>query len=664
MEPECVVCLQAYDEGEHVPRVLSCGHSLCESCALELPTHWGGSSGGNSSGKCGGGLIRCPECNHHTRLPLGGHLELPKNIELMRLIQSLQQPPAASSSGRKANILQGGSSFNANQLENDVQKEQRQKIERPSAKGSSKGSLLLKELYVEPLVWILPQTAIKRRDTAIFGNSIGDVCPVSDKLVTQEVILHSLSSGIGRTAGMGFSYGKLVQSAWETLIPEARIEISQLMTFAHQCPTVAEVLGLWMSEEGELFLVSKVHGEGIRQAMSLFEQSGDASGSLSRKAVGEERTTCDGSKEDGSNRESSLRTLARLGVEICEILTELHAHGLIVGTLGPECFVLDNFGHIRLHIDGILSLRRRVWSALSLLSSDSEVNTKCCDVQGLSWSSETCKSSKSYLELPCSRQEYISPEVLDYIKKSSRRDEAEEKPTPTPDEYAEQTTVTPKADIWSLGRLLLQLFSGSVPLGGVESSAAYRSIVVEKFFDPPDEQVGLRGGVLLLGQHKRLLGQLVKCFDHEPSERPEVTDVWCTLKELLDDQGLQLSTDWKASEPNLLGLGFQELIGEATDNFVMELGPRTAAAETSNNVQENQIIRAEMRREALIGQRPSIDGDQCCFEVEILHGHHDTVSSITICGMSAHLQCTSYELYSEVGDVSNPCSCQVYTLGQ
>ena len=35
--PECPVCLQSFDERDAIHRVLSCGHSVCQTCLAELP---------------------------------------------------------------------------------------------------------------------------------------------------------------------------------------------------------------------------------------------------------------------------------------------------------------------------------------------------------------------------------------------------------------------------------------------------------------------------------------------------------------------------------------------------------------------------------------------------------------------------------------------------
>jgi len=126
--PECVVCLQVFDEGEHTPRVLSCGHSVCQSCVADLRSHWGTGSS-SSKGACHG-LVRCPECKQHTKLPLGGFLDLPKNIELMRLLKA----PTT-------------------QILNPKLEQKAETLPFP----------LSEVVYGEPIIWILPQAAVKRR---------------------------------------------------------------------------------------------------------------------------------------------------------------------------------------------------------------------------------------------------------------------------------------------------------------------------------------------------------------------------------------------------------------------------------------------------------------------------------------------------------------------
>ncbi|PPD97617.1 hypothetical protein GOBAR_DD05351 [Gossypium barbadense] len=78
--PECPVCLQPYDGECTIPRVLACGHTVCESCLLNLP-------------KKLPGAIRCPACTVLVKYPPEGPTTLPKNIDLLRLIPGGSENP-------------------------------------------------------------------------------------------------------------------------------------------------------------------------------------------------------------------------------------------------------------------------------------------------------------------------------------------------------------------------------------------------------------------------------------------------------------------------------------------------------------------------------------------------------------------------------------------
>ncbi|KAK8572319.1 hypothetical protein V6N13_047923 [Hibiscus sabdariffa] len=77
--PECPVCLQPYDCACAIPRVLACGHTVCESCLVNLP-------------KKLPGAIRCPACTVLVKYPPEGPTTLPKNIDLLRLIPASENP--------------------------------------------------------------------------------------------------------------------------------------------------------------------------------------------------------------------------------------------------------------------------------------------------------------------------------------------------------------------------------------------------------------------------------------------------------------------------------------------------------------------------------------------------------------------------------------------
>ncbi|KAH7300483.1 hypothetical protein KP509_24G064600 [Ceratopteris richardii] len=72
--PECPVCWNLFDDYVHVPRVLRCGHTVCESCLEFLPVET----------RLGQRCLHCPEC----RSPClwRGLSELPKNFILLQAL--------------------------------------------------------------------------------------------------------------------------------------------------------------------------------------------------------------------------------------------------------------------------------------------------------------------------------------------------------------------------------------------------------------------------------------------------------------------------------------------------------------------------------------------------------------------------------------------------
>eukprot|EP01018_Ginkgo_biloba_P031037 Gb_40555 [translate_table: standard] len=75
--PDCPVCWDRFDGSGHMPRLLGCGHTVCQLCLEYLPTET----------RLGQRCIRCPEC----RIPCiwRGVQELPKNYILLRALDSL-----------------------------------------------------------------------------------------------------------------------------------------------------------------------------------------------------------------------------------------------------------------------------------------------------------------------------------------------------------------------------------------------------------------------------------------------------------------------------------------------------------------------------------------------------------------------------------------------
>ncbi|OQR90447.1 hypothetical protein ACHHYP_05508 [Achlya hypogyna] len=80
---ECEICNLPYDNtDEHTPRLLSCGHTFCQSCL----GGWGITTA--SHGHSGSNIITCPSCRRETAV---GREGLPKNFEVLRIRDELEQ---------------------------------------------------------------------------------------------------------------------------------------------------------------------------------------------------------------------------------------------------------------------------------------------------------------------------------------------------------------------------------------------------------------------------------------------------------------------------------------------------------------------------------------------------------------------------------------------
>ncbi|GBG70979.1 hypothetical protein CBR_g8279 [Chara braunii] len=100
MMPECPVCGDIYSDEENTPRMLPCGHTICQICVTKLPIQFSPSSGGR--------FIKCPECR--SRVLWRGMQSLPKNYALIRLLGSeahhhSEAVRCGEATGRRAKIV-------------------------------------------------------------------------------------------------------------------------------------------------------------------------------------------------------------------------------------------------------------------------------------------------------------------------------------------------------------------------------------------------------------------------------------------------------------------------------------------------------------------------------------------------------------------------------
>lgn len=83
----CGTCLYAYDQAEHAPKLLSCSHTICQSC-LELIA-----SSPTLNNTAEAGCIKCPICRQNIAIPNGGISALPPSFLVNQLFDLVNKKP-------------------------------------------------------------------------------------------------------------------------------------------------------------------------------------------------------------------------------------------------------------------------------------------------------------------------------------------------------------------------------------------------------------------------------------------------------------------------------------------------------------------------------------------------------------------------------------------
>lgn len=83
----CGTCLYAYDQAEHTPKLLSCSHTICQSC-LELIA-----SSPTLNNSTETGCIKCPICRQNIAIPNGGITALPPSFLVNQLFDLVNKKP-------------------------------------------------------------------------------------------------------------------------------------------------------------------------------------------------------------------------------------------------------------------------------------------------------------------------------------------------------------------------------------------------------------------------------------------------------------------------------------------------------------------------------------------------------------------------------------------
>uniref|UniRef100_A0A2P2KFF9 Uncharacterized protein MANES_18G082000 n=2 Tax=Rhizophora mucronata TaxID=61149 RepID=A0A2P2KFF9_RHIMU len=284
--PECPVCLQSYDGEFTIPRVLSCGHTACETCLKNLPQKYPLT-------------IRCPACTQLVKyLSAQGPSSLPKNIDLLRLI------PTTAGDG------------SAPQPRNH----EKPNDESPSNPQVHQAEFLPRlwsdEFYSAWNNWVLPENAV-----LVEKKGTGDGFLKDD---SGKVRLLKIGSGLldGDVSGSVFklSYILRVLNLLSGMKENEREEVGLILKICSRHRRICKAYGLWGDMvDGSLYLVfERLNG-------NLLEKLPDF--------------------EDGLNKDD-LSDFAMMGMEICEAVLALHLKGLSLGCFNLACFELDCFGHL------------------------------------------------------------------------------------------------------------------------------------------------------------------------------------------------------------------------------------------------------------------------------------------------------------------------------
>ncbi|XP_077231656.1 zinc ion binding protein [Tasmannia lanceolata] len=319
--PECPVCLQIYDGDEIIPRVLSCGHTACESCIRQLPRRIPET-------------IRCPACNQIVRYPQPqGPSALPKNIDLLRLFPQSSKPHLPKTNAPTIQIP------TPNVSESDFYPR-----------------LWTEEFYSTWKDWILPSNALVMVDrleeepgtSSLYLGRIAYSSSSSYFLMNQNVGLMPVATYSSQLNEPTFnlSYTARVMEALFRMKVRGRTELGILLRASSRQRRLCKVFGLWMDlETGLVFLVCE-------------RFDGDFSKMLSESKDGVVCLPEEEKQNLGLNDE--MFGFAMVGMELCEAVMGLHSEGIVSGCFAPSCFCFDSYGHFFVDLNSVIVTGRRV----------------------------------------------------------------------------------------------------------------------------------------------------------------------------------------------------------------------------------------------------------------------------------------------------------------
>ncbi|XP_027148372.1 uncharacterized protein LOC113748960 [Coffea eugenioides] len=567
--PECPVCLNPYDAVSSVPRVLSCGHSTCEVCISQLPNPFPNT-------------IRCPSCTQIVKLP-GRPSSLPKNIDLLRLSSSLVHP---------------------HHPPDDRPKKVTPREESAPQLNPFMPTLWSREFYLNWKNWVLPNDCVlvERTDSqedGLFGLSYGKIVRNVDNFDVRCILRENEKVGLVKVgvfrdqserqdgkegvlcSKFKYSYEAKIVKVLFLMKENERDELEMILKESLKIKRVGKICGFWCNEEDNgVFMVFERFSRGLAKSTWELEE-----GFLAKI-------------EEEGHKVSKMGGFGLIGMEICEVVNDLHVEGFVLGCLSVHCFGLDEFGRVFIDFGEVLGVGRRVCRAIS---GNEELENELF---------------KKFA--------FVSPEVVI----ESLRNQGIEL-----GDGSLEYKVGFGSDVWSLACVLIWLLAG-------KSFSEEMNNYCKCLFSTVNDQKGCNYVDLYMGWKEKIAGllegglrlgfaslkdMLCKCLEFDPGSRPVLIEVWKCIRKLTILPELDISL-----EPEI------DAIRRIPSHCIL-FGNLCDSSMKSKKGRSRHVAGGSLRRDENEVEGLTVDGDvnglsnghaQCIN----LKGHLDCISGLAVGG--------------------------------
>lgn len=455
--------------------------------------------------------------------------------------------------------------------------------------------------------WLLPNEAIriesKSLEDGFFAHLSGEILKGSEasyfgSMFRDDVNVWLLRIGVFRDGTLGniscnfaFGYESKIMKVLLLMEETERNEVGLILNAGLRLNRVGKVFGIWFNEEdNNVYLVFEKFRSG--SVNSVGELTGGFWG-----------------KSRGEGDKFAYGGFGMLGMDICEVINDLHVEGFTIGCLGVKSFSFNQFGRVFVDLFNVLLTGSRVCRMMS--EKDDWENT-VVDATVLN----DCV--------------FVSPEVIfALLRRNGLRLE----------DGSLRYDVTYGSDVWSLACLLIFLLVGNSFIAIMHDyyedifTASFR----QKYVPYVDLYTDWRDKIIIILEDKlgselsSLKKILIECFSFNSESRPVLTAVWDCLKALLIkpefDLGFHPKTNILREIPsNCLVLGSlchiltkneRKKVNRIADDSVEEEETGLSDVEVDDIKAEGNVIEAFS------------NSDVKCAE---LKGHFDCISGLAVGG--------------------------------